>query len=122
MPGTNLKSSNLLDLKNPFFRYTGVTQAPPQSNTASPSDTYWNQTDPTGGYMLLYTLIRFKFACYRDINKFSEPFILAHTIQAAPQQNTYTMNTMLNGGNTMDVMQQSVVEPAAPHQTLPIGK
>ncbi|ESO89607.1 hypothetical protein LOTGIDRAFT_164907 [Lottia gigantea] len=43
IPGTNSKSINTLDLKNPFFRYTGQTpQPPPGSNSQSATDTYWN--------------------------------------------------------------------------------
>uniref|UniRef100_A0A673ND41 Histone-arginine methyltransferase CARM1 n=1 Tax=Sinocyclocheilus rhinocerous TaxID=307959 RepID=A0A673ND41_9TELE len=43
---TGSKSSNLLDLKNPFFRYTGTTPAPPPgSHYSSPSENMWN----TGG-------------------------------------------------------------------------
>ncbi|KAL4658076.1 histone-arginine methyltransferase CARM1, partial [Arapaima gigas] len=43
---TGSKSSNLLDLKNPFFRYTGSTPAPPPgSHYTSPSENMWN----TGG-------------------------------------------------------------------------
>lgn len=43
IPGTTSKSTNTLDLKNPFFRYTGQTpQPPPGTNNTSPTDTYWN--------------------------------------------------------------------------------
>jgi histone-arginine methyltransferase CARM1 len=49
IPGTTIKSSNILDLKNPFFRYSGQQpQPPPGTNTASPSENYWNQQDLTG--------------------------------------------------------------------------
>jgi len=48
VPGTNNRSSNTLDLKNPFFRYTGQTpQPPPGTNQTSPSEAYWNGQDPT---------------------------------------------------------------------------
>jgi len=48
IPGTTIKSSNILDLKNPFFRYTGQQpQPPPGTNNTSPSDGYWNQQDMT---------------------------------------------------------------------------
>jgi len=47
--GTNTVSSNTLDLKNPYFRYTGVTPAPPPGNThTSPSEDYWAQVDLNG--------------------------------------------------------------------------
>jgi len=47
--GTNTVSTNTLDLKNPYFRYTGVTPAPPPGNThTSPSEDYWTQVDQDG--------------------------------------------------------------------------
>lgn len=40
------RSSNTLDLKNPYFRYTGQTvQSPPGVNYTSPSENYWEQMD-----------------------------------------------------------------------------
>jgi len=39
-------SSNNLDLKNPYFRYTGQPpQPPPGVNTISPSESYWANLD-----------------------------------------------------------------------------
>lgn len=50
LPGTTMKSSNELDLKNPFFRYTGQQpQPPPGNNHTSPSEAYWGQQDLTAG-------------------------------------------------------------------------
>lgn len=47
--GTDIRSSNTLDLKNPYFRYTGApVQPPPGSSTISPSENYWNQLDAQG--------------------------------------------------------------------------
>lgn len=41
--GSNIISRNTLDLKNPFFRYTGAQTAPPPgTNTTSPTETYWS--------------------------------------------------------------------------------
>ncbi|XP_012566829.1 histone-arginine methyltransferase CARMER isoform X1 [Hydra vulgaris] len=43
LDGTGVRSTNVLDLKNPFFRYTGVQTAPPPgANSQSPTETYWN--------------------------------------------------------------------------------
>lgn len=42
LEGTSITSSNTLDLKNPYFRYTGSPAAPPPGvNTSSPSENLW---------------------------------------------------------------------------------
>ncbi|XP_076052499.1 arginine methyltransferase 4 isoform X2 [Oratosquilla oratoria] len=47
--GTDTMSTNTLDLKNPYFRYTGIApQPPPGQNTTSPSEDYWAQLDVQG--------------------------------------------------------------------------
>lgn len=47
--GTNTTSSNTLDLKNPYFRYTGAPTQPPHGcNTQSPSEAYWAHLDVQG--------------------------------------------------------------------------
>lgn len=47
--GTLTSTSNSLDLKNPYFRYTGVApQPPPGQNTMSPSENYWHEVDAQG--------------------------------------------------------------------------
>ena len=47
--GTSTQSLNTLDLKNPYFRYTGVQpQPPPGENNVSPSEAYWSQVDLAG--------------------------------------------------------------------------
>nr|XP_040226492.2 histone-arginine methyltransferase CARMER [Anopheles coluzzii]XP_040226493.2 histone-arginine methyltransferase CARMER [Anopheles coluzzii] len=49
LEGTMISSSNTLDLKNPYFRYTGApVAAPPGSNTTSPSEAFWSQLDAQG--------------------------------------------------------------------------
>ena len=41
---SGVHSTNRLDLKNPFFHYTGQQPQPPTgAQTTSPSDNYWNQ-------------------------------------------------------------------------------
>lgn len=48
--GSDIIASNTLDLKNPYFRYSGTAAAaPPGSNTTSPSDAWWNTLDERGG-------------------------------------------------------------------------
>lgn len=47
--GTTTCSSNTLDLKNPYFRYTGApVQPPPGVSNISPSENYWSQLDAQG--------------------------------------------------------------------------
>lgn len=47
--GTTTVATNCLDLKNPYFRYTGVApQPPPGNNTVSPSESYWSTVDAQG--------------------------------------------------------------------------
>ncbi|XP_022902637.1 histone-arginine methyltransferase CARMER [Onthophagus taurus] len=47
--GSHQRSSNTLDLKNPYFRYTGApVQPPPGVSNISPSENYWNQIDAQG--------------------------------------------------------------------------
>ncbi|XP_017793432.1 PREDICTED: histone-arginine methyltransferase CARMER isoform X1 [Habropoda laboriosa] len=50
LEGTNMESSsNTLDLKNPYFRYTGAAaQPPPGLNNTSPSESYWTTLDAQG--------------------------------------------------------------------------
>lgn len=49
LEGTNESSSNTLDLKNPYFRYTGAAvQPPPGLNSTSPSEAYWTNLDAQG--------------------------------------------------------------------------
>ncbi|XP_072386671.1 histone-arginine methyltransferase CARMER isoform X2 [Diabrotica undecimpunctata] len=47
--GTMHTSQNTLDLKNPYFRYTGApVQPPPGVSNVSPSESYWSQLDAQG--------------------------------------------------------------------------
>ncbi|CAL1295550.1 unnamed protein product [Larinioides sclopetarius] len=44
--GSNMRAYNTLDLKNPFFRYSGQpAQPPPGCNETSPSESYWQTLD-----------------------------------------------------------------------------
>ena len=53
--GTSTQSQNTLDLKNPYFRYTGVQpQPPPGENSGSPSEAYWAQMDMAGARQVRY--------------------------------------------------------------------
>ncbi|GAB6028892.1 Ecto-ADP-ribosyltransferase 4 [Chamberlinius hualienensis] len=56
--GTGTKSSNTLDLKNPYFRYTGQSpQPPPGHSNTSPSENYWNQLDQMTKQSKFYVVI-----------------------------------------------------------------
>lgn len=49
LEGTTTRSCNTLDLKNPYFRYTGApVQPPPGVSNISPSENYWSQLDAQG--------------------------------------------------------------------------
>lgn len=49
LEGTSFTSTNMLDLKNPYFRYTGTPAAPPPGlNSTSPSENIWTQLDAQG--------------------------------------------------------------------------
>ena len=53
--GQTTKSTNSLDLKNPYFRYTGVQPPPPPGeNNQSPSEVYWGQVDMQGARQVKY--------------------------------------------------------------------
>lgn len=46
LEGTSIQSCNTLDLKNPYFRYTGApVVAPPGTSAQSPSEQLWSQID-----------------------------------------------------------------------------
>lgn len=47
--GTSISSYNTLDLKNPYFRYTGQVAPPPGTSNQSPSEMYWNTIDSQQG-------------------------------------------------------------------------
>lgn len=56
------RSINTLDLKNPYFRYTGQPVAPPPGTSgASPSEAYWNQLDAQGARQGISQLISYYF-------------------------------------------------------------
>ena len=58
--GTTTKSTNSLDLKNPYFRYTGVQPPPPPGeNNQSPSEAYWTQVDMQGARQVNFTTFFF---------------------------------------------------------------
>ena len=61
--GTTTKSTNSLDLKNPYFRYTGVQPPPPPGeNNQSPSEAYWTQVDMQGARQVnINQLMTFSF-------------------------------------------------------------
>ena len=42
-PGSEVKSTNRLDLKNPLFHYTGQQVLQGGAHTTSPSESYWSQ-------------------------------------------------------------------------------
>lgn len=53
LEGTTISSSNTLDLKNPYFRYTGApASAPPGASTTSPSEAYWSALDQPGTQLM----------------------------------------------------------------------
>ncbi|KAL8589018.1 hypothetical protein ACOMHN_047999 [Nucella lapillus] len=81
MPGQNLKSCNTLDLKNPFFRYTGQAPQPPPGNTGSATEQYWSSLNMSAG----------------------DPNINMYGGQAQ----TY-VNGFLNGGNVVDLSQSAM--------------
>lgn len=60
--GTNISSSNTLDLKNPYFRYTGaMTPAPPGTSTQSPSEAYWSHLDAQGARNGMFVMDKIHF-------------------------------------------------------------
>jgi histone-arginine methyltransferase CARM1 len=51
-------SSNNLDLKNPYFRYTGQPPMPPPGvNTISPSENYWANLDLQSTILDIFLLL-----------------------------------------------------------------
>ena len=47
LAGSSETITNVLDLKNPYFRYTGSVPVPPGNQTTSPSDNYWENVTTT---------------------------------------------------------------------------
>ena len=45
LAGSSDTITNVLDLKNPYFRYTGSVPVPPGNQTSSPSDNYWENVN-----------------------------------------------------------------------------
>jgi histone-arginine methyltransferase CARM1 len=64
--GTNQSSKNTLDLKNPYFRYTGApVQPPPGISNVSPSENYWSQLDAQG---VRNGIFEFYYFLFRQLN------------------------------------------------------
>ena len=105
MPGSS--ASNTLDLKNPYFRYTGQPiQPPPGCNTTSPSEDYWQQLDSTvGTAMNGNMMINGNNSNINGINMVQHQVSpVAQQIQLDPNQFTaqpiqHLNNTVLNTAN-----------------------
>lgn len=66
--GTSIESQNTLDLKNPYFRYTGVQpQPPPGENSQSPSEVYWTQVDMAGARQVSQENYSFKLINFASV-------------------------------------------------------
>lgn len=84
IPGSH--AFNSLDLKNPYFRYTGQpVQQPPGCNQTSPSEDYWQQIDAAqqqhmnGGNLI-------NGVCSQPTNQMNTNGGLAHSLQPQHQQ------------------------------------
>lgn len=104
--GTNTTSSNVLDLKNPYFRYTGApTQPPHGTTTQSPSEAYWSHLDAT--QMNSGKFVKFRFVPENGLSYSLSVLILSFSacLAGSPYTNGYTMNGI--GDVTMDLMAMS---------------
>ena len=72
--GTSTQSQNTLDLKNPYFRYTGgQPQPPPGENSGSPSEAYWAQMDMAGARQVCLRTEMCPFICNQNLGLFCSP-------------------------------------------------
>lgn len=103
--GTNTTSSNVLDLKNPYFRYTGApTQPPHGTTTQSPSEAYWSHLDASQMNSGKF----FTFSLFGRVFFLVQPIVIwnfSTCFPGSPYTNGYSMNGI--GDVTMDLMAMS---------------
>ncbi|XP_064476351.1 histone-arginine methyltransferase CARMER-like isoform X3 [Ornithodoros turicata] len=116
------RATNTLDLKNPFFRYTGQPpQPPPGCNETSPSEAYWATLDANGYYMYQQQVTAEEMD-YGAYSLSSSPSLLTVTDGCSESAGNLMMNGLMNGAGVMEMHTAcpSAV-PSQPSHQQPLG-
>lgn len=118
--GSNIRAFNTLDLKNPFFRYSGQPpQPPPGCNETSPSEGYWQTLDAQTANNANLVV--------NGINLNGDSVMDAHPMQqhiSQSQMSSHQSNTIIpignlqNSGNSPNSRTTSRVQASVPTSSI----
>ncbi|RZC41567.1 histone-arginine methyltransferase CARMER [Asbolus verrucosus] len=107
--GTNQSSKNTLDLKNPYFRYTGApVQPPPGISNVSPSENYWSQLDAQG----VRNGIFYSFINLEIFVKYSVNMVNGMSVNGLGEVSMDTTQTIINSNMMANNLIALVVDPS----------
>ncbi|KAG8185825.1 hypothetical protein JTE90_024802 [Oedothorax gibbosus] len=120
--GSNMFAFNTLDLKNPFFRFSGQpAQPPPGYNETSPSEGYWQTLDAqtaTNANLVVNGITLMNGDTVMDAHPVQQHH-LSHSPISSHQQGTgLPMGNLQNSGNSPNSRTSSRIQASVPTSSI----